>query len=227
MKIIIIEDDARIANMVTMTLQIRWPKAVIIHTKHGKEGVDLIANENPRLIVLDLGLPDIDGLDVLKQIKGFTDAPVLILSVRSDEADIVEGLELGAEEYITKPFRQLEFLSRVQCILRRNRGMDDNAPTIIGEFNFQPAKRRLIIQNREILLTITESRIIEALVKQKRGVVSIPSLADAIWGADYPGSTEAIHVYIRRLRQKIEANPSNPQLIITLPGSGYSLQIPE
>ncbi len=227
MKVLIIEDDCRIADTIAMTLKIRWPKAIIIKTNQGLKGIDLVASENPNLIILDLGLPDIDGFDVLKQIKGFAETPVLILSVRADEADVVEGLELGADEYITKPFRQMEFLSRVQCILRRDQYETSNMPLSFGVVSFLPAKKRLIIGDREIALTMTESHMLETFIKNKGCTVGMEELAESIWGADYPGSNEAIHVYIRRLRQKVEANPSNPQIIITIPGVGYSLQTPE
>ena len=224
MKILIIEDDAKITDILTINLKIRWPKAVVISAKNGKEGIDSFGRENPDLLILDLGLPDIDGFDVLRQIRGFSDKPVLILSVRSDEADVVEGLEIGADEYVTKPFRQMELLSRIQCILRRQHGTSDSKPMICGYFNYLPAKRRLLFDGREIIFTMTEARIFEELIKNCGRTVSTENLAQAIWGADYPGSNEAIHVYISRIRKKVEKNPSCPQFIINLPGIGYSLK---
>jgi len=225
MKILIIEDDSKIVDILTINLRIRWPKVVTINTKSGLEGIDLFARETPDLVILDLGLPDIDGLDVLKQIRSFSDKPVMILSVRGEEADVVEGLELGADEYITKPFRQMELLSRVQCIIRRQHGESDSKPLTFGPFNYLPAKRRLMFDNKEIVLTMTEARIFEELIKNTGRAVNTEALAQSIWGTDYPGSNEAIHVYIRRLRQKIESDPGHPQLIINLPGIGYSLNI--
>lgn len=226
MKVLIIEDDSKIADIVGVTLKIRWPKASIVTTKSGREGINLAANEDPTLIILDLGLPDMDGLDVLKHIKGFSSKPVLILSVRGEEADVVEGLEMGADEYITKPFRQMEFLSRIQCILRRQHGEGDEAPLVVGSLNFLPAKRRLIYENKEIILTMTEARILGELMRNNDRCVTTTDLAQSIWGADYPGSAEAVHVYIRRLRQKIEIDPNSPQIIMNTPGLGYSLESP-
>jgi two-component system KDP operon response regulator KdpE len=226
MKIVIIEDDPRITDILSINLRVRWPKVVIITTKNGLEGIEMAAKEEPSLIILDLGLPDIDGLDVLKQIRDFSDIPVLILSVRGDEADVVEGLELGADEYITKPFRQMELLSRIQCILRRQHGETDSKPLTSGILNYLPAKRRLIFGDKEMVLTATEARIFEELIKNDGRAVTTGALAQSIWGDDYPGSAEAIHVYIRRLRQKVESDPSRPQIIINLPGIGYSLQVP-
>lgn len=226
MKVLIIEDDSKIADIVGVTLKIRWPKASIVTTKSGREGINLAANEDPTLIILDLGLPDMDGLDVLKHIKGFSSKPVLILSVRGEEADVVEGLEMGADEYITKPFRQMEFLSRIQCILRRQHGEGDEAPLVVGSLNFLPAKRRLIYENKEIILTMTEARMLGELMRNNGRCVTTTDLAQSIWGADYPGSAEAVHVYIRRLRQKIETDPNSPQIIMNTPGLGYSLESP-
>lgn len=227
MKFLIIEDDPKIIDVIKMTLKMRWPKTIVISTERGLEGIDLVAREKPNLIILDLGLPDIDGLDVLKQIKEFSDAPVMILSVRRDETDVVEGLEMGAEEYITKPFRQMEFLSRIQCIIRRKHSESNESPITAGTMNFLPAKRRLIMHDRDIVLTTTESRLFERLLEDAGHALSTETLAQSIWGTDYPGSNEAIHVYIHRLRQKIETDASKPQVIINLPGMGYILQVPE
>jgi two-component system response regulator VicR len=224
MKILIIEDDEKITDILTISLKIRWPKAIVISAKDGQEGISLFGSKNPDLLILDLGLPDIDGLDVLKQIRGFSDKPVLILSVRGDEADIVEGLELGADEYVTKPFRQMELLSRIQCILRRQHGASDDTPLVCGCFNYLPTKRRLLFDDREIIFTMTEARIFEELIKNCGRAVSTENLAQAIWGTDYAGSNEAIHVYINRLRKKVEKAPSCPQFIINTPGIGYSLE---
>jgi len=227
MKILIIEDDARIVDILRINLNIRWPKAVVISASNGVEGIELFGTEDPDLLILDLGLPDIDGLDVLKQIRGFSNKPVLILSVRGDEADVVEGLELGADEYITKPFRQMELLSRIQCILRRQHGESDSEPMTCGFFNYLPAKRRLLFEDKEIVFTMTEARIFEELVRNCGRSVSTEALAQTVWGSDYPGSSDAIHVYISRIRKKVESSPGNPQFIINLPGIGYSLNASE
>lgn len=225
MKVLIIEDDPRIADVVSVTIKIRWPKALIIATKTGKEGINLAAKEEPSLIILDLGLPDIDGLEVLRQIKSFSNIPIFILSVRDEEADVVEGLEMGADEYVTKPFRQMEFLSRVQCILRKQHIENDGEPFLVGPLHFMPAKRRLIYEGREITLTMTENIMLEKLIRNVGRHVSTVDLAQSVWGADYPGSAEAIHVYIRRLRQKVEIEPNHPQIIKNVPGLGYILQL--
>lgn len=227
MKFLIIEDDHRTIEVVEIAITIRWPKAIILKAHKGKEGIDLISREEPDIVILDLGLPDMDGLDVLKEIKTFSDALILILSARNDEGSIVGGLELGADEYITKPFRQMEFLARIQCLLRRKHGEIATAPIVIGPFNYLPSLRRLTIGDKDVILTTTEALLFEKLATNKNLMVSKEILAQCIWGDDYPGSAEAIHVYVRRLRLKIESDPANPNVIINVPGAGYYLKISE
>ena len=223
MKILVIEDNPQISKMITLTMHIRWPQAVCISSTSGREGINLCAKEKPTLVILDLGLPDIDGIEVLKEIKSFSQIPVMVLTVRNQESDIVEGLESGADEYITKPFHKMEFLARIKCMLRHHYGETDEAPLVAGGLHFIPYKRRLLQDGKEILLTATEARVLEVLMKQKGRSVTTTTIAEAIWGESYPDSEKAVRVYIRRLREKLESNPSNPKTILTNPGIGYSL----
>jgi two-component system, OmpR family, response regulator VicR len=223
MKIAIIEDDLRIIGVLKLTIKMRWPLAIFVTCQTGQDGILLVEKEKPSLIMLDLGLPDIDGLEVLKQIRTFSDTPVVILTVRREERDIVEGLELGADEYIVKPFRQMEILARIQCIIRRKYGQTDESPLTIDGLNLVPIKRRLVYQGKEILLTLSESKIMETLMHNAGRTVSTSTLAESIWGESYPGCENAIRVYMRRLRTKLETEPSSPQLILTKPGMGYCL----
>jgi two-component system KDP operon response regulator KdpE len=223
MKILIIEDDSPIVEMLRLTMSIRWPKAEFVSTKSGQDGIELAAKENPSLIILDLGLPDLDGLDVLKQIRTFSNTPIIILTVRKEESDIVQGLELGADEYIVKPFRQMEILARIRCILRRQHGESDEVPISVGALNLLPAKRRLIYEGKDIVLTTTETRVLQSLMMNAGRAVNVSTLAESLWGECYPGAENAIRVYICRLRERLESDPSKPQLITTRPGIGYCL----
>jgi two-component system KDP operon response regulator KdpE len=226
MKIVLIEDDPRIVDVINLTINIRWPQATCKSVSSGKAGINLVTEEDPTIVILDLGLPDIDGLEVLKAIRAFSQVPVIILTVRNEEVDIVQGLELGADEYITKPFHQMEFLARVKCLLRHHYGESDQAPLIAGPFHFFPCKRRLLQNEKEIFLTATEARIFEVLIKNIGRSVATAALSEAIWGEYSLDSERAVRVYIRRLREKLESNPSNPRAIITRPGIGYSLEKP-
>ncbi len=221
MKILIIEDDQQIVEAITLAFQIRWPEAKLVSTQQGEKGIELVENEKPDIVILDLGLPDINGYDVLKQIRMFSDIPVLILTARTEESDIVKGLEWGADDYMIKPFRQLELLSRIKALTRRRSNADNETPLAVGPLNFNPSTGQLNYNDREISLTPTEGRILHHLMRNAGQVVTHSSLADAVWGEDYPGAVDSLKVYIRRLREKLENEPQQPQLILTKAGIGY------
>lgn len=221
MKILVIEDDQQIVEAITLAFQIRWPEAKLISTQQGEKGIELVENEKPDIVILDLGLPDINGYDVLKQIRMFSDLPILILTARTEESDIVKGLEWGADDYMIKPFRQLELLSRIKALTRRRSSPDSETPINVGLINFNPATGQLVYDNKEISLTPTEGRILNHLIRNAGQVVTHSSLADAVWGEDYPGAVDSLKVYIRRLREKLEKDPQQPALILTKAGIGY------
>jgi two-component system, OmpR family, response regulator VicR len=221
MKILIIEDDQQIVEAITLAFQIRWPEAKLVSSQQGEKGIELVENEKPDIVILDLGLPDINGYDVLKQIRLFSDIPILILTARTEESDIVKGLEWGADDYMIKPFRQLELLSRIKALTRRKSNTDTESPLTTGSLSFNPVTGQLIFNQKEISLTPTEGRILHHLMRNVGQVVTHSSLADAVWGEDYPGAVDSLKVYIRRLREKLEVEPQQPQLIITKAGIGY------
>jgi two-component system, OmpR family, response regulator VicR len=226
MKILIIEDDQQIVEAITLAFQIRWPEAKLVSTQQGEKGIELVENEKPDIVILDLGLPDINGYDVLKQIRMFSDLPILILTARTEESDIVKGLEWGADDYMIKPFRQLELLSRIKALTRRRSGPETDTPLNVGAFNFNPSTGQLVYNNKEINLTPTEGRILHHLMRNVGQVVTHSSLADAVWGEDYPGAVDSLKVYIRRLREKLETDPQQPTLIMTKAGVGYLMVKP-
>ncbi|MFC1953772.1 response regulator transcription factor [Chloroflexota bacterium] len=227
MKILIIEDDPEIVEVVSLAFQMRWPDVDLVSTHLGEKGPELVENEHPDAVILDLGLPDINGFDVLKQIRVFSEVPVLILTVRGDEADIVKGLEWGADDYMVKPFRQLELMSRVRALTRRSGSFDKVTPLVSGQFRFEPDTGQLTHYEKKINLTRTESYILQHLMQNAGRVVTYSSLAEEVWGQDYPDATDSLRVYIRRLREKVEENPSNPQIILNRPGVGYQLNNPD
>jgi len=224
MKVLIIEDNPEISTAIGVAMQIRWQDAQIITTHLGERGAEMVESEKPDVVILDLGLPDISGYEVLKRVRLFSLVPVLILTVRSDEDDIVKGLEYGADDYMVKPFRKLELLSRVQALLRRYASFQDNEePVTCGPLSLNPTSGQLIYNNREVKLTNTERRILQHLMRNCGHVVTYASLAEAVWGGDYPDAANSLKVYIRRLREKIEDDPGDPKLILTTSGIGYAL----
>ncbi len=227
MKVLIIEDDREIVEIITLSFKIRWPEVKAVSTHLGETGLQLVESENPDVVILDLGLPDISGFEVLQQIRLFSDVPILILTVRADESDIVKGLEWGADDYMVKPFRQLELLSRIRALVRRRDSFEQEVPLVCGQLHFDPSTRQLRRGEREISLTRTEGSILYTLMKNAGQVVPYHRLAESVWGDDYPDATENLRVNIRRLREKIEPEPSNPKIILNMASVGYLLSKPD
>ena len=222
MKLLIVEDDEEIVEAISLGFQIRWPKAKIVSTRYGKKGIELVESEQPDIVILDLGLPDINGFDVLRKIRQFSEVPIIIVTVRAEETDIIKGLEWGADDYIIKPFRQLELIARIKAQIRRQ-GPPGEEQIISGPLKLNGVTGQLYHHDREISLTVTEARILGHLMRNAGHVVTHTSIAEAVWGDDYPGAADSLKVHIRRLREKIEENPSEPAFIITKPGVGYLL----
>ncbi len=223
MKIIIIENDPDIVDSVSLTIRIIWPESEIISTEEGNNGINLISSENPDIVILDLGLPDISGFEVLKQARLFSSVPVIVLTVRSEERDIVRALEMGADEYIIKPFKQLEFLSRLKLAVRKHDPKYIDYNFTIGKWKYDHFSNLLLSDGKEIHLSNTEGTILSHLFINRGKIVTFSSLANSLWSDDYPGCKDAIQVYIRRLRQKIELDPGHPKIILNKMGIGYYL----
>jgi DNA-binding response OmpR family regulator len=225
MKILIIEDDSKIIESIRFVFQVGWPEVKIISTRHGEEGLEMVENESPQLVILDLGLPDIEGFEVLRQIRLFSNIPVVILTVSGEEENIIKGLELGADEYITKPFKPLELIARVKKALKSHLVTKSGAEISLdyGNLRIFVSEQKVQIDNKTIKLTSTESLILKYLASNAGMAVPNEALAEHIWGNTYPDCNKAIRVYIRQLRKKLEKDADNPQLIITRPGIGYML----
>jgi len=225
-KVLIIEDDNEIVDVVSLAFQITWPEAQLLSASKGEKGVDMVEREDPDLVILDLGLPDIAGFEVLRRIRAFSPVPIVVLTVRTGEDDIVKALEWGADDYVAKPFRQKEFLARLQALARRRTPHGEVGPVVCGPLRLDPSTAQLTYGRREIGLTTVEGRVLHCLMRHAGDVVTHSRLGDAVWGEDYPGAIESIRVHIRRLREKLEEDPGNPKLIRTKAGVGYSLVKP-
>lgn len=223
MKVLVVEDDNEIVEVLKMVFGMRWPDAKLVSTSMGEKGVELAESENPDVIMLDLGLPDISGFDVLKQVRAFSSVPIMILTVRGEEADVVKGLEWGADDYMIKPFRQMELMSRIKALTRRSGSSLEETPLACGQLSFVAHTKQLFNGGAEIKITPTEASIMECLMRKKGQVVTYSDLAEAVWGENFSDPVDSLRVYIRRLRQKIEEDPEQPKVIINRSGVGYSL----
>lgn len=185
--------------------------------------------ESPDIVILDLGLPDLDGFDVLRQVRAFSDVPIIILTVRGEEINKVKGLELGADDYIVKPFAPAELLARVKAVLRRSQMPElrgDEKPIVTPKLSINLATREIIREGRIVKLSPTEFNLLYQLVRNQGKVLSHQMLLEKVWGSDYVGATEYLKVYIQRLREKLEEEPSSPRMFISERGLGYKFITP-
>jgi two-component system response regulator VicR len=222
MKLLIIEDEKSIIDAINVALEFRWPEAQLVSSTTGKKGVLLAEKESPDIIILDLNLPDISGFEVLKQIREFSTVPVIILTVRSDDEDMLKGLEAGADDYIIKPFNYMTLLARIRAVLRRTEtipfvGKHDNAVNARLKIDF--VNQKVKVNNRLIKLTPLEYQLLALLVKNREQVVSYKKIARQIWDKSFSGDTENIRICVRRLRKKLSDNP--PNMILNKHNLGY------
>lgn len=222
MKILIIEDTASVVETISLALEMSWPEAKFISASRGEKGVEMVETESPDIVILDLGLPDISGFEVIKQVRLFSQVPILILTVSSNESDIVKALSWGADEYVVKPFKQMELVARLRALLRRSSGQEQTT-MLCGQLTLDLASFKVTKGRKEINLTRTEGLVLSQLMRHYGNVVPHTKLVEAVWGENYPDAIDNLKVYIRYLREKLEKNPNKPELILTKPGIGYYL----
>lgn len=226
MKILVIEDDPNVVMVIRSSFELGWPEAKIVSTHLGEEGISMVETEVPDAVILDLGLPDIDGLNVLKQIRLFSQVPILILTVAREESDVINGLTGGADDYLTKPFRQMELLARIKVITRRVAKLGEDLSISCGLFHFNTSILDLVYGDKKIKLTRIEGEILYELMRTPNKVVKAEHLADVVWGDNLADTSGRLRVHIKRLREKIEKDPSKPEHIINKPCLGYILLCP-
>lgn len=225
MKVLVIEDDADIVEFISIAFDMYSPAIEMISTHLGYSGLKLVESASPNIVLLDIGLPDIDGLDALKQIRAFSEVPVIIESVQGDETVVAKGLSWGADNYIVKPFGQLELLARVKAVTRRAKYGDISNNIRLGIVILNTDLRQLSRPGKTVNLTRTESLIMHTLMSHHDNLVTYPKLAEVIWGDDYLNSSNAIRVYIRRIRAKLAPIVGGTWSIDSHPGVGYVLKI--
>jgi two-component system, OmpR family, KDP operon response regulator KdpE len=217
--ILIIDDEVQIRRLLEITLSSHGYK--ISEAATGKEGLITAATTNPALIILDLGLPDANGIDILKKLREWYLKPIIILSVRNSEDDIVNSLDNGANDYLSKPFRTGELLARIRVALRYSQGEADIPVMVFGSLMIDLANH-IASKNRVVLkLTNTEFSLLALLARNSGRVMTHQSILREIWGYGYIGQTQYLRVFVAQLRKKIEDNPARPELLITESGIGY------
>jgi two-component system KDP operon response regulator KdpE len=217
--ILVIDDEVQIRRLLEITLTSSGFK--IFEASTGKDGIVSAATHHPSLIILDLGLPDIDGIEILRKLREWYQKPIIILSVRNAEEDIITALDLGANDYLTKPFRTGELLARIRVALRHTPEYNNSPVLVFGTLSID-LPNHIARKNGEILkLTSTEFSLLALLAKNSGRVLTHQSILKEIWGFGYIGQTQYLRVFVAQLRKKIEDDPSKPRLLITESGIGY------
>jgi two-component system, OmpR family, KDP operon response regulator KdpE len=222
-KILVVDDEESVRQFLTTTLTSQGYQ--IEEAISGQAALSKAADLRPDLIILDLGLPDTDGIEVTRQIRLLTRIPIIILSVRGSEADKIVALDAGADDYLTKPFSAGELLARIRVIWRHNSKATEEPVFSNSDLRVDLKNRLVQISGSAIQLTPTEFAILELLIKHAGGVLTHRHILQAVWGEQYGDELHMLHVNISNLRRKIEADPARPQHIITEPGVGYRLRV--
>lgn len=218
-RILVVDDEHQIRRMLITALGAHG--YTIAEASSGREGLSQALIFHPDLVVLDLGLPDMDGMDVIRAFREWSITPVIVLSVREREGDKIGALDAGADDYLTKPFSMGELLARIRVALRRTPGADNSPLLTFPGLSVDLARRTVLVKGEELKLTPTEYEILKYLALHAGRVVTHGQLLRAVWGPNYQEETHYLRVYIGQLRRKIEDDPSRPRYITTEPGVGY------
>jgi two-component system KDP operon response regulator KdpE len=230
--VLVIDDDPSIRRVLETGLRARGYRAVT--AAGGEAGVGAAAIEQPDVIVLDLGLPDVDGVEVCRRVRSWSTVPIIVLSAHGGEDRKIEALDEGADDFVTKPFSMPELLARVRVALRHRElhaangvGEAEEAAIVrVGDLELDSAARRVTVAGRQVELTEKEFDILEHLIRNVGRVVTHDGLLSAVWGPGYVDETHYLRVYVNRLRRKIETDPRRPRLLVTLPRVGYRIDPP-
>jgi DNA-binding response OmpR family regulator len=228
MRALLIEDSPEAINTVSMAFEFRWPEATIISAVDGAKGIEMAEAESPDIIILEIKLPDVDGFEVLRQIRLFSDVPVIILSVRDAELDRVRGLEGGADDYIVKPFSVLDFLARVKSALRRSGRYysEENVPPFVStDLTIDFQSKEILLRGKPVQLTPTEGHLLCHLVRNEGRFISYQNLEQKLYGRSGNVDPSTIRRYVYQLRAKLEDCP--PRLILSHKGTGYKFVRPK
>jgi len=227
--ILVVDDEPKLVRLVREVLTATGH--TVLSTGKGETAIKMVAIEQPDLILLDIVLAGkMDGYEVARRVREFSDVPIIMLTAKTREADLLQGFDAGADDYLTKPFSSKELLVRLDAVLRRAKrdvGEAGDAEILCGRLCMDLARRRVTVEGRDVHLSKTEYNLLYELAKQRNQVVMHEQLLSAVWGSEYRDDLEYLRAYIRYLRRKLEEDPSQPAIIITCQGVGYMLVCPE
>jgi two-component system KDP operon response regulator KdpE len=224
-RILVVDDEVEILRSLRTNLGHRGFEVVTAET--GEEALELFGRRRPDLVILDLGLPDVDGLEVIRRVRAASATPIVVLSAWENERDKIEALDLGADDYVTKPFAMGELLARIRVGLRHGAGRAGpaDAPLAAGPFAIDVERRQVTISGRDVRLTPIEYDLLRTLAEQPGRVFTHRMLLQRVWGPEYAHEGHYLHVHVGNLRRKIEPDPRAPRYLLTEPGVGYRLRV--
>ncbi|MEV6901885.1 response regulator [Amycolatopsis sp. NPDC051372] len=224
--VLVVDDEPQIVRALRINLNARGYKVITAHD--GTAALKAVAETKPDVVVLDLGLPDLDGTEVIAGLRGWTTVPIIVLSARGDSADKVQALDAGADDYVTKPFGMDELLARLRAAVRRSTVAGaDGAEAVVdtGSFTIDLAAKKVRRDGKEVHLTKTEWGVLELLVRNRGRLVAQKQLLHEVWGPSYETESHYLRVYLAQLRRKLEPEPSRPRHLLTEPGMGYRFEV--
>jgi DNA-binding response OmpR family regulator len=228
-RILVVDDEPDVVEVIELTFNLQWPGSEVIAAGDGESALKLFQTESPDVVVLDVGLPGMSGFEVCRRLRAISDVPILMLTVRGEEMERLKGLELGADDYIVKPFSPLELVARTRAVLRRSQVAPLSACSRIiidEELTVDLDNREVIVRGQGVKLTPTECRILSQLVANAGRVVTQKTLLAKVWGWESDDDTLMLKVHIARLRQKLGDDAHNPRYVFTERGLGYRLVRP-
>jgi two-component system, OmpR family, KDP operon response regulator KdpE len=222
-RVLVVDDEPPLARALAINLRAHEWEVVVAHT--GREALDLAATEHPDVVVLDLGLPDLDGTEVISGLRGWTSVPIVVLSARQHGEDKVEALDLGADDYVTKPFAMDELMARLRAAVRRaSAGAPTESEVVVGELVIDLARKKVARAGVDVRLTPTEWGFLELLARHVGRLVPRDQILREVWGAGYRQNYHYLRLYAAQLRRKLEDDPAHPRHIVTSSGLGYTLE---
>ena len=221
-RVLVCDDDTSLLRALSISLTARGYEVVVAHT--GEEGLDVAAHRHPDVILMDLGLPGIDGVEAVRGIRGWSTVPIIVLSARHQSVSKVEALDAGADDYVTKPFGMDELLARLRAVLRRITPETDEPRVVAEGFTVDLAEKRVTRDGGDVHLTPKEWDIVEVLVRSPGRLISQRQLLQEVWGPEYETETEYLRVLMGRVRRKLEVDHSRPRHFLTEPGMGYRFE---
>jgi two-component system KDP operon response regulator KdpE len=221
-RVLVVDDEPQILRTLEVNLAARGYVVDLAPT--GEEALDAATRTEPDLVILDLGLPGLDGIDVVRSIRTWSTVPILVLSARETERAKVAALDAGADDYVTKPFGMDELVARVRAALRRSAPPEDRTTVTTADFTVDLAAKRIVAADAEVRLTPTQWHLVEILVRNRGRLVSQRQLLQEVWGPTYSDQTHYLRVFLAQIRRKLEPDPSHPRYFVTEPGMGYRFE---